>query len=266
VRTIPAIGLRLYGIATVASAVLAFVFAGFAQPWQPIPDALPAHAPLTLALASSLLFAGAALQWQRAGRAAATAIAFLTLIFVSGWIFRVIAMPTVLGTWLGVAEQGAIIFGALACLTLVPGSTSARIPRLATLARVGFGLCCLVFGAAHIVYVKETAEMVPGWLPPNAAFWAYATGAGHILAGLALLSGIQSLLAARLLTAMFVGFGLLVWLPRLVAAPDTQFAWGGNVINLLLIASAWAVADSTARFSPDRKTSAAPLVTPVASS
>jgi hypothetical protein len=55
------------------------------------------------------------------------------------------------------------------------------------------------------------------------------------------------LLAARLLTAMFVGFGLLVWLPRLFAAPETQVAWGGNIVNLALTAAAWTIADSLAR-------------------
>lgn len=89
--------------------------------------------------------------------------------------------------------------------------------------------------------------MVPAWLPPGTHFWAYLTGGCHVLAGLALLSGIQALLAARLLVAMFLGFGLLVWLPQLFAAPGTHLAWAGNAINFALAGAAWAVASMLAR-------------------
>lgn len=243
------LGPRIYGIAAVATAILALLWGAFVQPWQPLPDMLPAQTPVTYALAALFLVAGMALQWRRSARSAAVALALLNAAFVIGWAFRVAAMPAILGTWLGVAEQGAIVLGAVACFTLASEEADTRTVSIARVVRIAFGFCCLVFGAAHFVYVKETADMVPGWLPPTAVFWAYATGAGHVLAGLALVSGIRALLAARLLTAMFIGFGLLVWLPKLVAAPETQFAWGGNIVNLALTAAAWTIADSIARLS-----------------
>jgi hypothetical protein len=54
---------------------------------------------------------------------------------------------------------------------------------------------------------------------------------------------------------MFVGFGLLVWLPQLFAHPKDHMAWAGNGINLALVGAAWVVADAMARL---RAASAAP--------
>jgi hypothetical protein len=106
----------------------------------------------------------------------------------------------------------------------------------------------VVFGVAHLIYVGETAAMVPNWLPPSPKFWALATGGAHLAAGLALMSGISAYLAARLATIMFVGFGLLVWLPRLVAQPTVHMAWSGNGVNLALVGAMWAVADAIRKF------------------
>jgi hypothetical protein len=50
-------------------------------------------------------------------------------------------------------------------------------------------------------------------------FWAITTTVALALAAIALLSGRSALLASRLLTAMMVGFGLLVWLPAPFADP-----------------------------------------------
>jgi len=55
-----------------------------------------------------------------------------------------------------------------------------------------------------------TSPLVPKWLPPTQEFWAYATGFGHIAAGVAILTGVQARLAAILLTAMFASFTPLV--------------------------------------------------------
>ena len=86
--------------------------------------------------------------------------------------------------------------------------------------------------------------MVPQWLPPSQEFWAYATGVGQIAAGLAILAGVQSRLAAMLLTAMYASFTVLVHVPMLVADPASHMNWSENALNLALIAAAWVVTDS----------------------
>jgi uncharacterized membrane protein YphA (DoxX/SURF4 family) len=87
--------------------------------------------------------------------------------------------------------------------------------------------------------------MVPAWLPPGRTFWAYATGVGHVAAGIAIISGVYARLGAVLLTAMFILFTILVHAPRvLLTLPHNHFAWGENAVNFALIGSAWVVAAS----------------------
>ena len=92
-----------------------------------------------------------------------------------------------------------------------------------------------------------TAPLVPKWLPPTQEFWAYATGVGHIAAGVAILTGVQARLAAILLTAMYASFTLMVHAPMLLADPASHGNWSENALNLALIGAAWVVADSLAR-------------------
>ncbi len=116
--------------------------------------------------------------------------------------------------------------------------------RTARIGRVLFGMCVVTFGLAHFLALSETASMVPAWLPPGQRFWAMATATAHLLAGIAIVSGILASLAARLLTAMIFGFGALVWAPSLWAHPGEHMVWAGNAINLALMGAAWVVADS----------------------
>ena len=105
----------------------------------------------------------------------------------------------------------------------------------------------LLFGGAHFFYMNRTAPLVPKWLPPTQAFWAVATGIGHIAAGVAILAGVQARLAAILLTVMYASFTPLVHAPMLLADPSSQMIWSENALNLALIGTAWVVADSLAR-------------------
>jgi len=82
--------------------------------------------------------------------------------------------------------------------------------------------------------------------PPGLLFWAYATGAARVAAGLAILTGVPVRLAAGLLTVMFAAFGVLLHAPLAFADPASHLNWVMNAMNLALTGAAWVVANSLA--------------------
>jgi uncharacterized membrane protein YphA (DoxX/SURF4 family) len=98
-----------------------------------------------------------------------------------------------------------------------------------------------MFGAVHFHYADGTASFVPAWIPPNPHFWAYATGAGYLAAGLALLSGVQARLAATLTALMMASFVVLLHIPRIIGAPDQHAEWIMLAVSSSLTGAAWLV-------------------------
>ena len=248
-----AFGWRVYGLGVMALGMVCLALGDF-DPGQPVPKDFPVRTILAYAAATFMLVAGAAVEWRRTaawGAAALTAYyALVVVILMNGRV--VLARYAEFATYSGVAEQVAIAAGAL-----IVYSASARIDatlaaRLMRLGQRTFGACALLFGGAHFFYMNLTAPLVPKWLPPTQEFWAYATGVGHIAAGVAILTGVQARLAAILLTAMFASFTALVHVPLLLADPSRHMNWSENALNLALIGAAWVVADSLARH-PERQ-------------
>jgi uncharacterized membrane protein YphA (DoxX/SURF4 family) len=243
------LGSRVYGLGAVALGVVGLVWGDFATNWEPIqalPFAVPHREALAYAAAACLLSAGLAVQWRPSAKAGLLALAVIYLLFAMLWLPRVIGFPQLFGTWGGMLEEMApAAAGAVACASLLPcGSAAATWAE--RIGRLWFGVCAVSFGVVHFTAIPQTATMVPEWIPPGQTFWAWATGVAHLLAGVAILTGVLAALASRLLTAMLVGFGALVWVPILFANPRAHTAWAGNAVNLTLIGAAWVVADSIA--------------------
>jgi uncharacterized membrane protein YphA (DoxX/SURF4 family) len=243
-----AVGWRVYGLGVLALGMLGLAWGDF-LPGQPVPKSFPDRTALAYAAAALMLVAGAAVEWRRTaawGSAALTAYyALIVVILMNGRV--VLAHYAEYGAYSGVAEQlaiaaaGAIIYAATA---KIDAALAARLTRAA---QMTFGVCALLFGGAHFFYMNLTVPLIPKWLPPTQEFWAYATGIGHIAAGVAILTGVQARLAAILLTVMFASFTPLVHLPMLLADPSSHFIWSENALNLALTGVAWVVAHSLAR-------------------
>jgi uncharacterized membrane protein YphA (DoxX/SURF4 family) len=239
------VSVRLFGLAAAALGLVGLVWGDFAVVWEPDPDGVPGRNALAYAVAVPFLLAGLAILWNRAAQYGALALTFLyglPVIFLD--IPRVIADPSMFGNWYAVAEPLALAAGALVAYANCGRLESVTDRRLAKIGRVIFGLCLIVFGLAHLVYLDYTAKMVPAWIPPGQMFWAYATAVAHCAAGIALLSGICARIAAMLLSAMFVVFAVLVHAPTIFNDPHRHFYWVENSINFALIGSAWVIAAS----------------------
>jgi uncharacterized membrane protein YphA (DoxX/SURF4 family) len=243
-----AFGWRVYGLGVMALAMVCLAWGGF-DPGQPVPKSFPDRAALAYAAAVFMLVAGAAIEWRRSAAWGAAALAayygLIVVILMNGRV--VLAHYAEFGAYSGAAEQLAIASGALIVYAASAKIDAARAARMTRLGQLAFGVCALLFGGAHFFYMNLTVPLVPKWLPPTQEFWAYATGVGHIAAGVAILTGVQARLAAILLTVMFASFTPLVHIPTLFADPSLHFNWSENAENLLLTGVAWVVADSLGR-------------------
>jgi len=247
-KTTMAFGWRVYGLGVMALGMVCLVWGDFVL-GQPVPKDFPARTALAYAAGAFMLVAGAAVEWRRTaawGAAALTAYyGLIVVILMNGRV--VLAHYAVYGTYSGIAEQLSITAGGLIVYAASAKIDAALAARLTRVGQLAFGVCALLFGGAHFVYMNMTAPLVPKWMPPTQEFWGYATGVGFIAAGVAILAGVQARLAAILLTAMLASFGLLVHVPMLVADHSSHMNWTENAVNFAVMGVAWVVADSLAR-------------------
>jgi uncharacterized membrane protein YphA (DoxX/SURF4 family) len=244
-NTVMLFGRRVYGLGMMALGAVCLAWGNF-DPGQPVPKTLPDRIVLAYAAAAFMLAAGAAVEWRRTAARGAAALAVYYLLIVvfllNGRL--VIAHYGEFGSYSGAAEQLAIAAGALIVYAANAKMDAVPAARLTRVGQKAFGVCALLFGGAHFFYMNLTAPLVPHWLPPTQEFWAYATGAGHIAAGIAILTGVQARIAAILLTAMYASFTPLVLMPMLLDNPSSFWNWTENALNLALTGTAWVVADS----------------------
>jgi hypothetical protein len=238
------LGRHVFGLAAVLFGLVTLIWHDF-NDWQQIrPLGNIPHREVLVYLAAAIeIVAGIAIQWRRTAQLGALALGGLYLSFALLWIPRIVAGPLVYDPWGNLFEQFSQVSGALIVYALFGGSDSER----AMLARIGymfFGVCVVSFMLEQLFYLSGTAEFVPKWIPPGQMFWAITTTIAFALTAVALLSGHWALLASRLLTAMIVGFGLLVWLPLPFAEPHKLMNWAGNAENLSIAGAAWIVTDS----------------------
>jgi hypothetical protein len=238
---------RVFGIGIIAFAVIGFVFGDFLS-GQPVPKWIPERTALAYAAAVLMLVAGAALQWRRTVVwAAAAVIAYFGLIVFLLENGRVILKNyAVYGAYFGVAEPLSIMAGALIIYVATSNMDAVLAARLTRIAQIAFGISAIFFGGAHFMYMSLTAPLIPKWLPPGQEFWAYATGVFHIMAGAAIITGVQARLGAILAAVMYALFIPLVFVPVLQTEP-TAFRWTELATTVVLIGVAWIVADSLPR-------------------
>ena len=241
-------GWRVYALGVIAIAVLALLWDAF-DPSQPLPKTFPFRLELAYAAGGFMLAAGAASFWRRTAAWGAGALAayfgLLVFLVMNGRV--ILAHPGVYGAWSGAAEPLAVAAGGLIVFARTADINPALAARLTRAGQLVFGVCAVLFGGAHFFYMNFTAPLVPKWLPFGGAFWGYATGAAHILGGVAILAGVRARLASILLTVMYAAFTPLVHIPSVLAAPAIHYNWTENAANLVLVGVAWVVADSLAR-------------------
>jgi hypothetical protein len=193
------------------------------------------------AAAAALTLGGAAIQFRRTAKTGAAVLGMANLVLVLLTVPAIVAAPRIYNSWGNFFEQFCLLSGGV----MAYGHSSLRWPR-ETLHRIGralLGICAASFALEQAFYLHATAGLVPKWIPPTQMFWAVATTVLFGLAAVALLANRMALLASRLLTMMVVGFGLLVWVPLVVANPHSHTNWSEMAESLEIAGAAWILAD-----------------------
>jgi uncharacterized membrane protein len=223
------------GLVLIYLGILNFVYRDSLLTWQPTPDGASWKMPFAFLSGAILIASGIGTllpPWR--SRAAMLAACWVGLWALLLHLPRVVTAPNV-ASLLGLGEASA---NALGLATLTGCFVSGRRPLAL---RLAFGLCLVIFGAAHFVYADFTAQMVPAWLPDRLGL-AYLTGTIHALTGACLLAGLRVRVAATIEALMMSSFVALVHIPGVAQAPRDRMQLTMLGMASLLTLAAWLVA------------------------
>src|ERR1700704_1532827 len=173
--------LTLFAVGMIGLGILALVYGDFALVWQPVAPWIPGRTVLAYVSGLIMLFGGVGLLF-RATEAWSARILFPYLIV---WLLlkvpALVVAPQTEAVWLGFGELAVLLAGGWTLFAVLAGLREGSILTFATdengirIARILFAVSLIPIGLSHLVYVKETASLVPAWLPFRAG-WAYLTG------------------------------------------------------------------------------------------
>src|SRR4030081_1679820 len=243
--------LTLFAVGMIGLGILALVYGDFALVWEPVAPWIPGRTVLAYASGLIVLLGGVGLLLKATAAWSARILFPYLIVWLLLKVPALVVAPQIEAVWLGFGESavlvagGWVLFATLARLREGSPLTFATGESGIRLARILFAVSLIPIGLSHLVYVKETAELVPAWLPYRVG-WAYLTGAGQIACGFGVLFSILPQVAATAEAGMLSLFTLLVWGPAIVAAPKTRLPWTAFFISWVITAGAWVVANNIA--------------------
>lgn len=237
-------GRIVFGSAAVLFGIIALMWRD-ADTWQNLQHiwSLSFGALIGGCLMAALIAGGIGIQYPRTARLASVVLCVVYLCFSLACIPDIIAAANIYERYGG----SFFLFFSLLCgaiaLYAATEVNAARAVLFGRLARLGLGVCAISFMLGQILLLRETAHLVPRWIPPNQMFWAIFTTVAFGLAAIAILLNRQARLAMRLMTLMLALFGVMVWVPLLVAHPKAHFNWSECVLTFLVTGAGAVVAD-----------------------
>lgn len=246
--------LTLFAVGMIGLGILGLIYGDFAMVWQPVAAWVPGRTALAYLAAAVMLAGGLGLLFERTVRWPVRLLFVYCIVWALLKVPALVVAPQIEGVWLGFGELAVLLAGAWMLFARLGGVREDGWWRWVSgesgvrAARYWFAVWLIPIGLSHIMYVKETIALVPAWLPYRMG-WAYLTGAGQMACGLGVLASVLPRVAASVLprvaafceAGMISVFALLVWLPRVVAAPKERLPWTAFWITWAIGAAAWVV-------------------------
>ena len=243
--------LTLFAVGMIGLGTLALVYGDFALVWQPVAAWVPGRTILAYGSGVLMLLCGVGLLFRTTAAYAVRVLFPYLIVWLLLKVPALVVAPQMEAVWLGAGELAVLLAGGWVLFAKLAGLGERSPLKFAVgekgvhLARLLFAISLIPIGLSHIVYVKETVELVPAWLPYRIG-WAYLTGAGQIACGLGVLFSVLPRVAAWAEAAMISLFTLLVWAPAIVAAPRTRLPWTAFFISWAIASAAWVMAQNIA--------------------
>jgi uncharacterized membrane protein YphA (DoxX/SURF4 family) len=236
-------GRVVFGASAVLFGVIALMWHD-ADTWQNLQHtwSLPFGTIIGGCLMAAQIAGGIGVLYPRTARLASVVLCIVYLCFSLACVPDIITASNIYERYGG----SFFLFFSLLCGAIALHAATADGARalvFGRLARLGLGVCAISFTLGQALLLRETAHLVPKWIPPNQMFWAILTTIAFALAAIAILINRRARLAIRLMTLMLAIFGLLVWVPQLIAHPQAHFNWSECVLTFLVTGAAWMVAD-----------------------
>jgi uncharacterized membrane protein len=252
--------LTLFAIGMIGLGILALVYGDFALVWQPVAPWIPGRTLLAYCAGLLMLLGGIGLLIEATVQWSIRLLFPYLIIWLLLKVPALVVAPQMEAVWLGFGELAVLLAGGWVLFSTLAGTREGSPLGFATgekgirLARILFAVSLLPIGLSHIVYVQQTADFVPAWLPYRSG-WAYLTGAGQMACGLGVLFSVFPRVAAWAEACMISLFTLLVWGPAILAEPKARLPWTAFFISWAIASSAWIVAQN---IPPKRLTKANP--------
>jgi uncharacterized membrane protein len=243
--------LTLFAVGMIGLGILGLIYGDFALVWQPVASWFPGRTPLAYCAAFLMLLGGIGLLFEATVRWAIRILFPYLILWALLKVPAIVVAPQIEGVWLGFGELAVLLAGGWTLFARLGFARIGDMPDRGVwkfvagengvrAARIFFAVFLIPIGLSHLMYVKETVTLVPHWLPFPTG-WAYLTGAGQMACGLGVLFGILPGIAAMTEAGMISLFALLVWLPRIVAAPHERLPWTAFLITWAIGSAAWVV-------------------------
>jgi uncharacterized membrane protein len=123
--------------------------------------------------------------------------------------------------------------------------------KLIILGCVFYAVPLAIFAPEHFRGPEFVQNMVPSWMPGH-RFWAYFVGCALLAAATSLTLRKLVRLSSILLGTMFTLFVCILYIPFVMAHPESRFAWTIALRDLSFAAGAWALAGLQHRASSPR--------------
>lgn len=237
-------GRIVFGAAAVLFGVIALRWRDV-DTWQALQHiwSLPLGTTLGGCLMGAQIAGGVGIQYPPTRRLAALLLCAVYFCFSLACVPEIIAASNIYERYGGsFFLMFSLLCGAIAVYAATEANAARALP-FGRVARLGLGVCAGSFMLGQSLLLRETAHLVPTWIPPNQRFWAILTTVAFGVAAVALLIHHRARLAISLMTIMLALFGLLVWVPHLISHPKAHFNWSECALTMLVTGASWMVAD-----------------------